>query len=77
MSGLTPREQEVCILVATGKMNDEIASFLGISPRTVEDHRSNVYRKLKVRNAVELILLVYGVETQKIDKLIANLRKLA
>ena len=76
MSGLTPREQEVCILVATGKMNEEIAAFLGISPRTVEDHRHNVYRKLKVRNVVELILLVYGVETQKIDKLIANLRKL-
>jgi pimeloyl-ACP methyl ester carboxylesterase/DNA-binding CsgD family transcriptional regulator len=43
---LSAREREVMALVVTGLGNDEIASKLGISPRTVERHLSNVYAKL-------------------------------
>ena len=43
---LTVRELDVMALVRRGLGNDEIAAQLGISPRTVERHLSNVYVKL-------------------------------
>jgi pimeloyl-ACP methyl ester carboxylesterase/DNA-binding CsgD family transcriptional regulator len=45
---LSQREREVLRLCADGKTNDEIAGTLGLSPRTVERHLSNVYLKLGV-----------------------------
>lgn len=52
---LTPREREVLHLVAEGYTNSEIADRLVISHRTVETHRSNLMRKLKLRTSAELI----------------------
>jgi DNA-binding CsgD family transcriptional regulator len=43
---LSAREREVLAQAAEGRSNDEIASELGLSPRTVERHLSNVYGKL-------------------------------
>jgi pimeloyl-ACP methyl ester carboxylesterase/DNA-binding CsgD family transcriptional regulator len=43
---LSPRELEVLQLAADGRTNEEIATSMGISPRTVERHLSNVYGKL-------------------------------
>ena len=43
---LTEREQEVFLLLAQGGQLAEIAHRLGISPKTVENHRSNIYAKL-------------------------------
>jgi len=51
---LTPREQEVMRLLAEGFAVREIAEKLFISPKTVENHRSNLMRKLGLRNAIEL-----------------------
>lgn len=62
MKSLTPKQQAVCDLVARGWMNKEIAQKLGISSRTVEDHRDTIYKKLGVRNAVELVRKVLGAE---------------
>jgi predicted ATPase/DNA-binding CsgD family transcriptional regulator len=45
-AGLTPREVEVLRLVAQGLTNFKVASELVISPRTVNTHLSNIYRKL-------------------------------
>jgi DNA-binding CsgD family transcriptional regulator len=45
-AGLTPREVEVLRLVAQGLTNSKVASELVISPRTVNTHLSNTYRKL-------------------------------
>ena len=59
---LTGREVEVCIYVAEGLSNKEIGPKLGISHRTVEDHRANAMRKLGVKNAVQLIRKVLGVD---------------
>ena len=53
-SELTPREREVCRLVAGGATNVEAASALYVSPRTVEHHLRMAYRKLGVRSRSEL-----------------------
>lgn len=48
VASLSPREREVLRLCAEGLTNDEIATTLTLSPRTVERHLSNVYLKLGV-----------------------------
>lgn len=51
---LTAREGEVARLVAAGATNREVASALFLSPKTVERHLVNLFRKLEVRNRTEL-----------------------
>jgi DNA-binding NarL/FixJ family response regulator len=53
--GPTAREIEIIQLLAQGRRNREIADELGISVRTVEAHRLNVMRKLRVRSLIELV----------------------
>lgn len=48
--GLTPREAEVLRWLAQGKSSPEIATILGISPRTVSKHLTGVYQQLGVEN---------------------------
>jgi two-component system response regulator DctR len=55
---LTSRERDVMALILQGKLNKIIADELGISMRTVEVHRSNVFGKMGVRSAVELARLL-------------------
>jgi DNA-binding NarL/FixJ family response regulator len=55
MGEITPREKEVLELVAKGNSTKQIADMLGISIRTVETHRVNMLKKLKVNNTAELI----------------------
>jgi DNA-binding NarL/FixJ family response regulator len=50
---LTTRELKVLQLVATGRTNAEIAGELVLSVRTVENHVSHVYRKLRLRNRAQ------------------------
>ncbi len=52
---LTPREQEVMRLLAEGLSSKEVASKLFISPKTVENHRSNLMNKLDLHSTIELI----------------------
>jgi DNA-binding NarL/FixJ family response regulator len=54
-SPLSGREQEVLELIAKGATNQEIADALSLSPHTVKDHASAVYRKLAVRNRSEAV----------------------
>lgn len=51
---LTEREREVLILLAQGKTYQQIAETLYISPKTVDFHRTNLMRKLKLDNRTEL-----------------------
>jgi len=51
---LTNREREVFHWVIAGHSSAEIAGLLAISPRTVETHRVNIYRKLNLHNAEDL-----------------------
>ncbi len=54
--GLTPREQEVLHVLATGCTNKEIAQDLFISEKTVKTHLSSIFRKLKVTRRLQAIL---------------------
>ncbi len=53
---LTLREIEIIQLICQGKTTGEIAESLFISVKTVETHRSNIYKKAQVRNLAELIV---------------------
>jgi NarL family two-component system response regulator LiaR len=52
--GLSPREREVLVLIASGKSSRQIAEHLGIAFKTVGVHRHNLHAKLKVHKAVDL-----------------------
>jgi DNA-binding NarL/FixJ family response regulator len=54
-AGLSPREREILGLIATGATNPEIAGTLHLSPHTVKEHTSSLYRKLEVRNRAEAV----------------------
>ncbi len=54
-SNLTGREQEILRLLAEGFKVKDIAQMLGISQKTVENHRSNVMGKLGLHSAIDLI----------------------
>ena len=51
---LTRREREVLIGIAGGKTNKEMASHLGLSPRTVESYRESLIRKLGIPSVAGL-----------------------
>jgi FixJ family two-component response regulator len=55
---LTRREREVLEQFTAGASNKEAGRSLGISPRTIEDHRANIMKKLGARNAADLIRIV-------------------
>jgi two-component system response regulator DesR len=52
---LTEREREVLDLIARGSTNREIAETLYLSPHTVKEHTSVLYRKLRARNRAEAV----------------------
>ncbi|RMH35618.1 MAG: DNA-binding response regulator [Nitrospirae bacterium] len=52
---LTEREQEILQLIWAGLKNKEIAQRLRISVKTVEAHRANMMKKVRVSNAAQLL----------------------
>jgi DNA-binding NarL/FixJ family response regulator len=54
---LTPRELEVCKLLAEGKNTKEVAFLLNVSVKTIETQRVSILRKLKLSNIAELTKL--------------------
>lgn len=67
---LTHRETEMLGQVLLGKSAKETSRLCGISPRTVEDHRSNIKRKLGVKSSIELLRVAIG--SGVFDQLIAS-----
>lgn len=55
-SGLSARELEVAKLVAEGKSNKEAARALNITERTVKAHLGAIFRKLNIRDRIQLVL---------------------
>jgi DNA-binding NarL/FixJ family response regulator len=53
---LTPRELQIAELVCRGYRNDRIARDLRIRPGTVKTHVRNIYRKVKVRSKIAMLL---------------------
>lgn len=53
---ITGREREVLTRIALGNSNKVIARELGVSPKTVEKHRSNLMRKLQLHNAAAITM---------------------
>ena len=58
LTKLTPREREVLEQFTSGASNKEAGRQLGISPRTIEDHRANIMKKLGAKNAADLVRIV-------------------
>jgi FixJ family two-component response regulator len=54
-ASLTPREREVMALVASGLLNKQVGSELGISEITVKAHRGQVTRKMKADSIADLV----------------------
>jgi DNA-binding NarL/FixJ family response regulator len=52
---LTPREEEVLILLSKGYVNKEVAAKLGVSYETVRDHLRHIYEKLHVHSRGEAV----------------------
>lgn len=57
---LTPREQEVAILVAKGLSDKYVASLLGIGFTTVRTHLNNAMQKMGCHNRTEMALLIHN-----------------
>ncbi len=53
---LTTREREIVQLIAEGSTSKEIAALLAVSVKTVDAHRANVLRKLRVHSVSQLVL---------------------
>ncbi len=58
-SPLSDREEQVAKLIGDGVSSNEIADILSISPKTVSKHRSNIFRKLSIKNTAQLVRYVY------------------
>ena len=58
LAGLTPRERQVCELVAQGLLNKQIADEVGASERTVKIHRARALQKLGVTSVTDVVRLL-------------------
>lgn len=56
ISGITSRELEILGYICEEKSGKDISELLNISPNTVETHRKNLMKKLKVKSSVGLVL---------------------
>jgi DNA-binding NarL/FixJ family response regulator len=70
---LTPQELQIALAVAQGATNREAAAQLFLSPRTIEAHLSDVYRKLGARSRTELVL-IFANETRASEQSDAAIR---
>jgi DNA-binding NarL/FixJ family response regulator len=55
LNSLTEREMDVVNLIVQGSLSKDISTKLNISIKTVEVHRHNIFKKLKLKNAIALI----------------------
>lgn len=58
---LSPREREVALAVGKGSANKEVAQQLGITERTVKAHLASIFETLKVRDRLQLAILLSGL----------------
>lgn len=58
--GLGPREMEIMRLVASGRTTDEIAAFLNLSPKTIQNYHYQIKSKIGARTDAHLVWLAIG-----------------
>ena len=58
---LTPKEKEVLSLLAKGANNQEIAYQLCVQDVTIKTHLNNIFKKLKVSNRTQAVLLAMEI----------------
>lgn len=63
VNALTGREIEIINLIKLGQSSKEIATTLKISLKTVEVHRHNILKKLKLKNAASLVNYINNLAT--------------
>lgn len=61
LAQLTPRERQVCDLLARGLLNKQIADEIGASERTVKIHRGRAVQKLGINSITDLVRLLSRV----------------
>lgn len=59
---LTEREMQIATECCKGKSSRIIADELGLSKRTVDSHKSNIYHKLGINNNIALIHKLFNVK---------------
>ena len=62
IDALTPKEKEVLVLVAKGASNQEIADKLCVRDVTVKTHLNSIFKKLKVTNRTQAVLLAMQID---------------
>jgi len=67
IGSLTPRQKQIMDLVLAGQASKNIAADIGISQRTVENHRASIMRKSGARSLPELARLVMSVDVDSMS----------
>ena len=62
IDALTPKEKEVLVLVAKGASNQEIADKMCVRDVTVKTHLNSIFKKLKVTNRTQAVLLAMQID---------------
>lgn len=58
LEGLSNRERQISVMLASGNRTQEVAKALDISPHTVRNHLKSIFRKLQIDSQRDLALLV-------------------
>lgn len=64
---LTARQWEIVKLISVGRDIHQIAKKLGLSENTISRHKDRIYKKLRVNNALELVLQIFYIEKRGRD----------
>jgi FixJ family two-component response regulator len=64
-ASLTPREQEVLALVASGLMNKQIAAEIGLAEITVKIHRGSIMKKMSAKSLADLVRMAELLEIRR------------
>lgn len=64
------RQRQVLDLVCAGNSNKQIAHLLGLSPRTVENHRMKAMHMIGARNGYEAMHLIHADEVARLQQML-------
>lgn len=65
---LSPREREIFVMLAEGAAQRDIARHFGVSPKTIETHRTRIGQKLQIKTRAELVRRALAAGVLKPDR---------